>query len=71
MDCLMDPKYFVQTFEKIIGRKPLPQDQKDKEILARLGRQLQVSPRTVGFWLRKAMNDSPWDSSADKWGNFT
>jgi hypothetical protein len=43
----MNNNEFIRRFEEIIGRKPMLQDQKDKEILARVGRQLLVTPNTV------------------------
>jgi hypothetical protein len=68
---MMSNKEFVQLFEKIVGRKPVFQDQKDKEILTKVGRELQVSYRAVGFFVHRAIKDDPWHSRANKWGNFT
>jgi hypothetical protein len=65
---MMSNKEFVQLFEQIVGRKPVFQDQKDKEILTEVGRELQVSYRAVAFFVHHVIKDDPWHSRANKWG---
>jgi hypothetical protein len=42
---------FDEYFEKTFGRTPRREDERSKELVARIGRDLRIAKRTVQYWI--------------------